>query len=300
MLSKVETAISQGKALPDPKDCHDGRAMSIAALLRKAGAKYWSDSVHGASILRVIDTMIDFIGEQRPLSDLNLDLIDDLVANWQTKGNSNATINRKLSVLSKSMTFAHDRGLIDHKPRIEWKKEGKGRIRFMTEAEETSLYSIATQMGYIAERDTYMFLVDTGMRVGELSSLRLDDLQGNRLTIWETKADHPRTIVLTKRALEIFRRYKGNMNEPYQRLYSHWNHIKVAMGLEHDEQFIPHCLRHTCASRLVQRGVPLLVVQEWLGHKDIQMTMRYAHLCPSNMDEAVKVLEPSATRCVAV
>ena len=38
------------------------------------------------------------------------------------------------------------------------------------------------------------------------------------------------------------------------------------------------CLRHTCASRLVQRGVPLLVVKEWLGHNDIKMTLRYS-LC---------------------
>ncbi len=40
---------------------------------------------------------------------------------------------------------------------------------------------------------------------------------------------------------------------------------------------------HTCASRLVQRGVPLKVVQEWMGHKAINMTMRYAHLAPANL-----------------
>ncbi len=75
--------------------------------------------------------------------------------------------------------------------------------------------------------------------------------------------------------------------------------MKCVMELEHDDQFIPHCLRHTCASRLVQRGVPILVVQQWLGHKTIQMTMRYAHLCPTNLEEAVKVLEPTETKNVA-
>jgi len=75
--------------------------------------------------------------------------------------------------------------------------------------------------------------------------------------------------------------------------------MKTVMNLEHDEQFIPHCLRHTCASRLVQRGVPIMVVQEWLGHKTIQMTMRYAHLCPTNLEAAVKVLEPTVTQAVA-
>ena len=73
------------------------------------------------------------------------------------------------------------------------------------------------------------------------------------------------------------------------------------MGMGHDKEFVPHCLRHTCASRLVQRGVPLLVVKEWLGHADIQMTLKYSHLCPTNLEDAVKVLEPSnkVTKLVA-
>jgi site-specific recombinase XerD len=63
------------------------------------------------------------------------------------------------------------------------------------------------------------------------------------------------------------------------------------MGLGEDNQFVPHALRHTCASRLVQRGVPLKVVQEWLGHKTILTTMRYAHLAQSNLMSAMQVLE---------
>jgi len=299
MLAKVETAISQGTALPDPDDCNDGKAMTIATLLRKAGEKYWSDSKHGVSIMQMMDTIIDFIGEHRALSSFNLELMDDLISHWRSKGNSNGTINRKLSVLSKAGTYAKDRGWIDQKPKIEWQKEGKGRMRFVTPDEENDMYRVLTQMGYFQERDTFMFLIDTGMRVGELKTLRFDDLQGNKLTIWETKADHPRTIVLTKRALDIFVSNNGKLHLPYRRLISHWNHMKCVMGLEHDDQFIPHCLRHTCASRLVQRGVPILVVQQWLGHKTIHMTMRYAHLCPTNLEEAVKVLEPSVTKAVA-
>jgi len=56
-------------------------------------------------------------------------------------------------------------------------------------------------------------------------------------------------------------------------------------------QFVPHCLRHTCASRLVQREVNLKVVQQWMGQKSIQITLRYAHLTPSNLMDAVQILE---------
>ena len=70
-----------------------------------------------------------------------------------------------------------------------------------------------------------------------------------------------------------------------------WSSIRDQMGLTDDKEFVPHSLRHTCASRLVQRGVPIVVVKEWLGHKTIQMTMRYAHLAPTNLLEAVGALE---------
>ena len=52
----------------------------------------------------------------------------------------------------------------------------------------------------------------------------------------------------------------------------------------------PHILRHTCASRLVRGGVDIRRVQMWLGHQTLQMTMRYAHLSPQAMLEAVNVV----------
>ena len=55
-----------------------------------------------------------------------------------------------------------------------------------------------------------------------------------------------------------------------------------------------HILRHTFASHLVMRGVPLKAVQELLGHTTIQMTMRYSHLAPEIGRQAVAVLEQPA------
>jgi integrase len=54
-----------------------------------------------------------------------------------------------------------------------------------------------------------------------------------------------------------------------------------------------HTTRHTFASHLVMRGVPLKAVQELMGHATILMTMRYAHLAPDVARDAVKLLDPA-------
>ena len=61
-----------------------------------------------------------------------------------------------------------------------------------------------------------------------------------------------------------------------------------------------HDLRHTCASWLVQSGIDLYVVQRLLGHRDGNMTRRYAHLAPDNLKNSVAVLDQFQGRAITM
>ena len=73
-----------------------------------------------------------------------------------------------------------------------------------------------------------------------------------------------------------------------------WNEAKQEVGLGTEPDVVPHILRHTCASRLVQGGIDIRRVQTWLGHQTLQITMRYAHLASGDLDICVPILERAA------
>jgi hypothetical protein len=65
-----------------------------------------------------------------------------------------------------------------------------------------------------------------------------------------------------------------------------WEKAKTAMGMSQDEDFVFHCLRHTRATRLVELGVNLRVIQQFMGHRSIQTTLRYAHVSDDMLADA--------------
>ncbi len=69
-----------------------------------------------------------------------------------------------------------------------------------------------------------------------------------------------------------------------------WAIIRYHMGMDKDEQFVPHMLRHTCATRLSQAGVTMPIIKEWMGHTTITTTARHAHFNPKDLHNAAKLL----------
>jgi integrase len=113
-----------------------------------------------------------------------------------------------------------------------------------------------------------------------------------------------RNLKATSRVLEVLDRMKakhGHLRGPFAWVSSRdraprslWNRLRGHLKWM-DEQTVIYTYRHTCASRLVQRGVGLPRVQIWMGHKSMAMTQRYAKFEPRHMDELADALEMEPT-----
>jgi len=150
-----------------------------------------------------------------------------------------------------------------------------------------------------------LLALNTGLRRGELLGLRWQDvnLPAKLLTVaaGNAKSRKARHLPLNAEALDLLTRWKeqgtgkglvfpGAGGARMANVNKSWAALVKAAELS-DFRF--HDLRHTFASKLVMAGVDLNTVRELLGHSDIKMTLRYAHLAPDKLAEAVAKLAAS-------
>lgn len=192
-----------------------------------------------------------------------------------------ATINHKGRILRQLCNLALSEWQWTDVPigkRIKLLPE-QARERFLT-AEEVE--ALARACPTPAAGDYVRLAAYTGIRRGHLLRLTADDVQGNWIRL--DRSSKTRTLQLVPlhaRVQAIAARLPLPVAE--FRLRTEWAAAREAVGIDcrwHD-------LRHTCASWLVQAGVSLVTVKEFLGHSTIAVTQRYAHLAPAHLQDAI-------------
>lgn len=271
---------------------------SLLALFGKYGDLLWNNGSHKYNVTNFIGELHDLL-ECPSFSVFSQDMLDELTGKLRKRGNSNATINRKMAALSKLLRKANKMGDVHSLPEFKQQKEKAGRIRFLDHDEESALFSQIRSHSDLYARFC-IFLVDTGARLSEGLDLRWGDLTDSRATFWVTKSGRSRSVPLTRRATQAISASDRRAPGPFasidqQRFRTAWHNAKEAVGLGHDKDVVPHILRHTCASRLVQGGIDIRRVQMWLGHQTLSMTMRYAHLASHDLEMCVPILERAAS-----
>ena len=273
------------------------KAVTLKELLNRYVDHLWEAGSHKSNVTSFVLEMDEILlgGEFAVFTD---DMVDGLIASLRKRGNSNATINRKMAALSKLLRKAYKMGDVHSLPEFKRQKEKAGRIRFLDPDEEAMLFDAIASRNELYGRFC-VFLVDTGARLGEGIGLHWSDIRKGRVTFWITKSGRSRSVPLTSRAMAAIKASDKTRRGPFvgieqPHFRAEWNKAKERIGLGNDEDVVPHVLRHTCASRLVQGGVDLRRVQTWLGHQTLQMTMRYAHLASHDLDMCVPILERAA------
>jgi integrase len=213
-----------------------------------------------------------------------------------------ATINRYMAALSGMLTWAiaerlAPRGWSNPCRGIKRMPEPAGRVRFLTEDERTRLFEACRASGYPRLHALVLSAMLTGARLGELLALtwRDVDLERGRAQLGRSKNGDRRTLVLLPQVVEALRPFAGEASR-YVFGSTRTRHAtpaeistawRAAMARAAIADFRFHDLRHCCASYLAQAGVPLNMIKEILGHRKIDMTLRYAHLTVDTKAQAM-------------
>jgi integrase len=190
-------------------------------------------------------------------------------------------------------------------------KELKARTvdRWLAYGEEKKLLEEVEGKLYGQLKDIVVLALNTGMSQEELLKLQWQKVDLFRKTITTTrkKTSRTRTIPINNTVFEllkqrmrvrpihdsgyVFFNSAGNMIDAGKLKGAFINAVKKAEI--HNFRF--HDLRHTFATRLVQRGVDLYKVAKLLGHADISTTQRYAHHYPESLRDGVEILDKPST-----
>lgn len=213
---------------------------------------------------------------------------------WQhRRGVKASTIRRKMSCVRGFYAWAVKVGHLDRDPSVnlDAPRVPERLPRHLTDAQTEALLAALKTDTALDRRETAIVkcLYYTGIRAGELVGLDVDrwDREANTLRVIG-KGNRERRVPVPPQLAEVLTRHMKEHPTGAGPLFRHWEGgresydnilraVKRAGRRAGIGKVTPHQLRHTFATRLVNRGVPINVIQKLLGHKQISTTTIYAN-----------------------
>ncbi len=216
---------------------------------------------------------------------------------------SGGTINRYLASVAGLFSWAiRMRKLPRHFEhpcrRIARRPESRGVVRFLSEDERERLLAACREARWPRLYLLVLMALTTGARRGELLALTWADIDFERAEAYvrDTKNGEPRVLPLLPAVLAELGRWRSadaralvfrsrlRPTQPMQ-FETSWRAALSAAGIR---RFRFHDLRHTCASYLAQEGASLLEIADVMGHRQLAMVKRYAHLTTKSKHALVR------------
>ncbi len=233
--------------------------------------------------------------------------IRSYIAQIQNKNYTKTTVARKIAAIKAFYRYLYREKLVEVNPaaNIRAPKKIKTLPEFLTENE---IKIIMEQAANLRDRSILELLYASGMRISELCGLNFENLNldENEITVFG-KGGKERIVLVSNRArdyvLEYTKDFKKSPASPVfrsvnnNRLQPRQVHriIKTAVqksGLT--KKVSPHTFRHTFATRLLEKGADLRVVQELLGHASISNTQIYTHVTVERLRQTYNNTHPRA------
>lgn len=227
-----------------------------------------------------------------------------------------STINNKIESLKTYFRYLKDTKIISKDPTQYLKlQKDNNRIespRWLSRSERTriinfidndeSLPSNANLWRYTRNRAIIFFMLHGGLRISEVASLHLTDIQGSFVSVRNGKGGKSRIIPMNNDLIYAYERWldqRGNSDLSYVFLSQKKQQITTdgiqhifrnLRKLTHMNELTPHVLRHTFCHDLLNAGIPLHRVSELAGHATLDVTKRYVTSSISEKEEAVNKL----------
>lgn len=321
--AKRVSLIAEGRYLDVKKDIKT----TLGAIIKKYKENFESQRSFNGWKKLCLENFKTYFGEDTIISNIryvDLETYRNHLRAKLTRKNTirtDASVNREISCLHHLLSKGVEWELLEQNPFKRGKslltKENNKRLRFLTHDEIQKLLAVAPKH----LREAIICAVNTGMRRGELLSLKWEQVRNGFIYLQNTKTNEPRQIPINDTLAELFEEMKkrnpgaryvftyqkekkeevkevGNLkilkfnDEPMlENKHSFETAVKKA-GIEHCRF---HDLRHTFASHLLMNGANIKDVQELLGHKTLEMTLRYAHLSAEHKKKAVNLLNGLTT-----
>ncbi|MFH0828339.1 MAG: tyrosine recombinase XerC [Candidatus Omnitrophota bacterium] len=257
-----------------------------------------------------LDDFVKFMGEA-PIESVDYLFLRKYLAFLKEKKLGSRSMARHLSALRSFFKFLTREGFLKFNPilTVSSPKLDKHLPQFMTEEEVSRLIESSIPKDEMGQRDRAILetFYSTGMRIGELSALSLDDLDfiggivklkgkgkkeriapiGDKAILslreyLEKRKKQSSAVFLNKRGTRITDRGVRNIVGKYLRIAG------LRQGIS------PHTLRHSFATHLLNRGADLRTVQELLGHANLATTQIYTHLTTEKLKSVYDKAHPRA------
>lgn len=256
------------------------------------------------------------------LKEVDINLIRSYIASLSQKQMDSKTIARRISALRQFYNFLFIEKLITNNPatNLELPKIARNLPNVLSETEVKTLieasYQDSSSEG-IRLSAMLELLYASGLRVSELISLKISDLQTTEdqnypYLIIKGKGSKERIVVIHEKALDILKKYLGHIayftDNPHEtwlfpsklskqgyltRQYFAKLLKKLALSCNIDpDKLSPHKIRHSFATHMLSHGADLTIISELLGHKDISTTQIYTHVSNQQLKSMVFNLHP--------